>query len=317
MNKKAVLAIHGGAGTISGLNEQEQGKYKDALREILSTSYSILARGGSSLDAVMEAVRLLEECPLFNAGIGSVFNSDGRHELDASIMEGSSLRAGAVAAVSTIRNPILAARAVMDKTSHVLLSSAGAEQFARSCGLEMVEEGFFSTPLRVAQLQKAKEERKVFLDHDGGNEVQGAKDGGDAGKFGTVGAVALDQYGNLSSATSTGGMTNKMPGRIGDTPLIGAGCYANKVAAVSTTGIGEMFMRLVAAYDLCALMEYGGLSLDEAASNVLFKLASINGDGGLIAIDHLGNVVMPFISLGMYRGMMDQDGSSHVAIYPN
>ncbi len=300
--EKAVIAIHGGAGTLSRSNTSPETarEYTEALHQTLLAGQAILAAGGSALDAVTEAVRLLEDIPLFNAGTGSVFTHAATHEMDACIMDGRRLDAGAVAGVRCVRNPILAARAVLDNSPHVLLISDGAEQFAREQGLEIVAPDFFSTAERAAQLRQARGQEQVFLDHD----VPVPPISPDT-KFGTVGAVALDAQGNLAAATSTGGMTNKRPGRIGDSPLPGAGCYANNAnVAVSCTGTGEVFIRMLAAYDVAALMEYSGVSLPEAADRVIKeKLVALNGEGGLIAIDREGHVVMPFNTEGMYRGV--------------
>ena len=262
---KAVIAIHGGAGAISRaqMSLQQELRYIEALSAIVETGQKMLEAGESALDVVTEAVRLLEECPLFNAGIGAVFTRDETHELDACVMDGNTLKAGAVAGVSHLRNPVLAARLVMEQSPHVMMIGEGAENFAFARG----------APLDEKQ------------------------------KMGTVGAVALDLDGNLAAATSTGGMTNKLPGRVGDSPLVGAGCYANNASvAVSCTGTGEVFIRALAAYDIAALMDYGGLSLAEACERVVMeKLPALGGSGGLIAIDHEGNVALPFNTEGMYR----------------
>ncbi|MBU6493412.1 MAG: isoaspartyl peptidase/L-asparaginase [Burkholderiales bacterium] len=326
---EAVLAIHGGAGAMARIDASDEARqqYENALRDILRNAGRVLAQGGKALDAVTEAVRLLEECPLFNAGHGAVLTSAGTHELDAAIMDGSNLRSGAVANLKTVRNPVLAARAVMERSQHVMFVADGAEAFARSQGLECVDPAFFSTPLRREQLERVRRASagEVALDHDSG----GARSVGDPlafptqapldedRKLGTVGAVALDVNGNLAAATSTGGMTNKQPGRVGDAPLIGAGCYAdNRTCAVSTTGTGEMFIRMVAAYDIAARMEYTGASLEQAASHVIYdKLPRIDGRGGLIALDAQGNVCMPFNTEGMYRGFIRAGQAPVVAIY--
>ncbi|MBK4716689.1 MULTISPECIES: beta-aspartyl-peptidase [Tenebrionibacter/Tenebrionicola group] len=307
----AVIAIHGGAGAISRAQmstEQEQ-RYIQALSEIVEVGQKILARGGSALDAVTEAVRLLEECPLFNAGIGSVFTRDGTHELDACIMDGNTLNAGAVAGISRLRNPVLAARLVMEQSPHVLLVGEGAEQFAAQHEMPWVEPSLFSTPQRLAQLQRAQ--GRVMLDNDAGAPLDPDR------KFGTVGAVALDLHGNLAAATSTGGMTNKLPGRVGDSPLVGAGCYANNAnAAISCTGTGELFMRTLAAYDIAALMEYRGLSLHQATERVIMeKIPTLGGSGGAIAVDNQGNVTLPFNSEGMYRAFAYVGDAPTVGIY--
>lgn len=323
---KPVIAIHGGAGTIvrSAMNSGQEQAYHAALTRIVQAGQQILAVGGSALDVVTEAVRLLEECPLFNAGKGAVFTHEGTHELDAAIMDGATLKAGGVACVHRIRNPILAARAVLEKSEHVLFAGEGAEAFAAAQGLELVEPDYFSTEARYTQWQRAlKQSGMALLDHDAASLVQQENQGTAEGpidpdsKFGTVGAVALDRHGNLAAATSTGGVTNKQAGRVGDTPLIGAGCYAsNGTAAISSTGTGEMFMRTVAAYDVAAQMEYAGLSLAESAQRVIMdKLPRIEGRGGLIAVDAQGNVAMPFNTDGMYRGYAYVGGEPHAAIY--
>ncbi len=311
---KPVIAIHGGAGAITrtALSAEKEQEYIQALSGIVAAGQQILAQGGSALDAVTEAVRLLEECPLFNAGKGSVFTHQGTHELDACVMDGRTCDAGAVAGVSRIRNPILAARAVLENSQHVLFAGEGAERFATAHGLEMVAPDFFFTQSRFDQLHRAQAELgRVLLDHDGAEPIDPDS------KFGTVGAVALDALGNLAAATSTGGMTNKQAGRVGDTPIIGAGCYANNATvAVSSTGTGEIFMRGVAAYDVSALMEYAGLSLQQASDRVVMeKLLAMGGSGGMIAIDSQGNVALPFNSEGMYRGFGYVGDAPSVGIY--
>jgi beta-aspartyl-peptidase (threonine type) len=301
-----VIAIHGGAGTMSraSLNAGQDIAYHAALQAILLAAQDLLARGGSALDAVSLAVDLLEDCPLFNAGHGAVFTHDATHELDAAIMDGATLRAGAVACISRVRRPLRAARAVMERSEHVLLVGAGAEAFAQACGLELVATDYFSTAARREQLQRALATDATLLDHDAPALAFATPPLDESRKFGTVGAVALDINGNLAAATSTGGMTNKRVGRVGDSPLIGAGTYAdNRTAAISCTGTGEMFIRAVAAYDICARMAYGGQSLDAAAQEVVMKvLPSIGGRGGLIALDARGNLSLPFNTEGMYRG---------------
>lgn len=304
MRTTPVIAIHGGAGTISAaaLSTGAAQAYHEALHAILHAARASMLGGASALDAVCLAVEMLEDCPLFNAGHGAVFTHAGTHELDAAVMNGADLRAGAVACVSRIRRPVRAARAVMDDGAHVLLAGAGAEAFARERGLEMVEPSYFSTEARRAQLAQAQGAGRVVLDHDGAASAAAPLDEGR--KFGTVGAVALDLQGHLAAATSTGGMTNKRVGRVGDSPLIGAGTYADdKRAAVSCTGSGEMFIRTAAAYDVCARMRYAGQSLAQAAQAVVMQsLPSLGGSGGLIAVDRNGNVCMPFNTEGMYRG---------------
>ena len=295
---KAVIAIHGGAGAItrSQLSQEQELRYIQALSDIVETGQRMLEDGRSALDVVTEAVRLLEECPLFNAGIGAVYTRDETHELDACVMDGNTLKAGAVAGVSHLRNPIIAARLVMEHSPHVMMIGEGAENFAIAQGMERVSADIFSTPERYAQLLAARSAGETVLDHS-------ASPLDENNKMGTVGAVALDMFGNLAAATSTGGMTNKLPGRVGDSPLVGAGCYANNASvAVSCTGTGEVFIRALAAYDIAALMDYGGLSLSEACERVVMeKLPALGGSGGLIAIDHEGNVALPFNSEGMYR----------------
>ncbi|CAM3501438.1 isoaspartyl peptidase/L-asparaginase [Bordetella sputigena] len=321
-----VVAIHGGAGTMSraSITPEQEREYLDALNEILSAAQAVLARGGSALDAVTEAVTRLEDCPLFNAGHGAVYTSAGTHELDASIMDGATLRSGAIANVNCVRNPVLAARRVMENSKHVFFVGQGAEAFAREQGLEIVDPSYFSTPARYEQLLRVQREQPgaAVLDHDGQAMVAGVQPAASAPidpdrKFGTVGAVALDAQGNLAAATSTGGVTNKQVGRVGDAPLIGAGCYAaNATCAVSTTGTGEMFIRMVASYDVAAQMEYRGVSLEEAAHSVMHeKLPRIGGKGGLIAVDGKGNVSLTFNTEGMYRGYARVGEAPVAAIY--
>lgn len=292
--------------------------YQQALHDILAAGQRILVDGGSAVDAVTEAVRLLEECPLFNAGKGAVLTSAGTYELDASIMDGATLAAGAVTCVKRLRNPILAARAVMERSEHVLFTSEGAEAFAQAQGLEFVEPDYYYTEARYAQWQRARQQDGMaLLDHDAASLM--AKEAAPIdpdNKFGTVGAVAFDAQGRLAAATSTGGVTNKKVGRVGDTPIVGAGCFANNVAAVSCTGTGEMFIRAVAAYDIAAQMEYAGKSLADASNDVVMrKLMAISGRGGLIAVDAQGNVALPFNTEGMYRGFARGAQAPVVSIY--
>jgi beta-aspartyl-peptidase (threonine type) len=302
---KPVIAIHGGAGTIlkSSMTKEKEALYVHGLRSALLAGFAILDKGGSSVDAVEAAVVVLEDNPLFNAGKGSVFTNDKKHEMDASIMDGSNLIAGAVCGISNVRNPVKLARTVMEHSDHVMLSGKGAEEFARSMNIGFENDEYFFTQNRYDQLLNAIEEDRVQLDHT-------------EKKFGTVGAVALDVSGNLAAATSTGGMTNKRFNRIGDSPLIGSGTYANNTTcAVSCTGHGEFFIRTVVAYDISCLMEYKGLSLSEACDVLVFdKLKKIGGEGGLIAVDSKGNVTLPFNSDGMYRGHMSAAGE-FVGIY--
>jgi len=306
MSNNFSIAIHGGAGTIlrSTMTPQLQTQYETGLQDALDAGYKILEAGGSSLDAVEAAVVKLEDFPLFNAGKGAVFNNAGGHEMDAAIMSGSGLEAGATCGVSNIKNPVKLARAIMEHSGHVILCGAGAEQFAKLQNLSLEDDAYFYTEQRYQQWQEALKEDRVQLDHSDK-------------KFGTVGAVALDRQGNLAAATSTGGMTNKKFGRIGDSPVPGAGTYANNnTCAVSCTGHGELFLRCVVAYDVSCLMEYKGLSLKDACDVVVYdKLVKIGGEGGLIAIDKHGNIEMPFNSEGMYRACRNGSGRNEVMIY--
>jgi len=315
-----IVAIHGGAGTLTraAATAQQQAQYRDALASVLRAAQAMLARGAPALDVVTEAVRLLEECPLFNAGRGSVYTADGLHELDACVMRGTDRAAGAVAGVSRVRNPVLAARAVLDAGGPVLLIGAGAERFARERGCETVAADWFGTPHRLAQLEAARAAAQgaQFLDHDLARDA-GAAPLDERDKFGTVGAVALDAAGHLAAGTSTGGMTNKRPGRVGDSPLVGAGCYADDAtAAVSCTGVGEAFIRALAAHDVAALMDYAGLTLADATRRVVMdKLPPLGGRGGLIAVDAQGRVALPFNTEGMYRGWARVGEAPVCAIY--
>jgi len=315
-----IVAIHGGAGTLTraAATAEQQAQYRDALASVLRAAQAMLARGAPALDVVTEAVRLLEECPLFNAGRGSVYTADGLHELDACVMRGTDRAAGAVAGVSRVRNPVLAARAVLDAGGPVLLIGAGAERFARERGCEIVAADWFGTPHRLAQLEAARAAAQgaQFLDHDLARDA-GAAPLDERDKFGTVGAVALDADGHLAAATSTGGMTNKRPGRVGDSPLVGAGCYADDAtAAVSCTGVGEAFIRALAAHDVAALMDYAGLTLADATRRVVMdKLPPLGGRGGLIAVDAQGRVALPFNTEGMYRGWARVGEAPVCAIY--
>jgi beta-aspartyl-peptidase (threonine type) len=306
---KISLAIHGGAGTIlkSKITPEKEKEYFNALETVLREAYSILRNGSSCVDVVEHAVSMLEDSPLFNAGRGSVFCANGMHEMDASIMEGNQRMAGAVAAVQGIKNPIGLARLVMEKSEHVFLAGQGAEKFAREHDIRLENNAYFHDEFRFQQWQKMRGTDKFSLDHTDLSDE----------KFGTVGAVALDQDGNIAAATSTGGMTNKKYGRIGDSPVIGSGTYANNdTCAVSCTGSGEFFLRGVTAYDLSCLMEYKGLSLQDASNEVIKKrLIALGGDGGLIAVDKHGNIVMPFNTEGMYRACVDKEGNSEIAIY--
>jgi beta-aspartyl-peptidase (threonine type) len=303
------IVIHGGAGDMKkeSMPPEEQEAYRKKLEEALTAGYNILKDGGKSLDAVETAIRIMEDSPLFNAGKGAVFTAEGTNELDASIMEGKTLNAGAVAAVKRVKNPIALARMVMEHSPHVMLAGEGAEKFAKEMGLPPVSNKYFYTKSRWESLQKIKKRKK---------EEEKKKQKEKNKKFGTVGAAALDKEGNLAAGTSTGGMTYKRFGRIGDSPVIGAGTYANnRTCAVSCTGHGEYFMRTLAAYDISALMEYKGLSLADAAATVLKKLEDMGGSGGLIAMDGKGNITMPFNTGGMFRGFKINDGEMVIKIF--
>ncbi|NDC40451.1 MAG: isoaspartyl peptidase/L-asparaginase [Chitinophagia bacterium] len=306
MGNPIAIAIHGGAGTIqrSTMTAALQAEYEAGLASALQAGYACLEHGGSALDAVTEAVTVLEDFPLFNAGRGSVFNHVGQHEMDAAIMEGNKLSAGAVTGVNGIKNPVQLARLVMEQTPHVLLSGSGAMEFARQQGIALLPDDYFYVAQRYQQWQEALQEGAVRLDHS-------------ERKFGTVGAVALDASGDLAAATSTGGMTNKQWGRVGDTPIIGAGTYArNNTCAVSCTGHGEVFMKAVVAHEIASLMAYGGLGVAEAAEKVVMDtLVKMGGEGGVIALDAQGNIVMPFNSEGMYRACRNSLGRHEISIY--
>jgi beta-aspartyl-peptidase (threonine type) len=314
--RKVTLVIHGGAGTIlkSQMSAEQEKNYTDALNAALDLGYAILDKGGSALDAVEAAVRSMEDNPLFNAGKGAVFTNEGKNELDASIMDGKTLAAGSVAGVTIIRNPITAARAVMEKSPHVMMAGRGAEKFASEQGLDIVDPSYFHTDSRWKGLERARGTdslNKLKKDSNRKNDKAfsdffQSPTGEWMGKFGTVGAVALDKNGNLAAATSTGGMTNKKFGRIGDAPIIGAGTYANnETVAISGTGWGEYFIRLVMAKSISDMMEYGSISLESAANEMVMKrLPALGGDGGLIAVDKNGNISMPFCTEGMYRGFI-------------
>jgi L-asparaginase / beta-aspartyl-peptidase len=321
-NAKTVLVIHGGAGTIlkSQMTAEKEQAYKSGLTEALQKGYAVLKSGGTSLDAVVAAIRVMEDNPLFNAGKGAVFTNEGKNEMDAAIMDGSNLKAGSVAGVTTIKNPITAARAVMDKSEHVMMAGKGAEKFAAANGCEIVDPSYFFTEDRWNGLLRARKEDslKSILDHNEPKQEALLKQPGNKDyKYGTVGAVALDKNGNLAAATSTGGMTNKRYGRIGDAPIIGAGTYANNATcAISCTGWGEFYIRLVLAKTISDKMEFGKASLKDAANDmVMKKLPELGGDGGLIAVDKDGNISMPFNTSGMYRGYIDANGKMIVEIY--
>jgi len=331
------LVMHGGAGTIvrENMTPELEAEYRAKLEEALRTGHAVLAGGGGSLDAVEAAVRVLEDAPLFNAGKGAVFTADGTNSLDASIMDGATGRAGAVAGVTDVKNPISLARLVMERSPHVMLSGAGAETFARLQNVPSTPRDYFHTDSRWQQLQEAKQTERAagggaglaWLEPQAIADAAGARaaalDAHDAHPrrdgpepFGTVGALALDQAGNLAAATSTGGMTNKKWGRIGDSPIIGAGTYAGTRCAVSGTGWGEYYIRNVVAYDICARMKYTGVSLADAANDVIGELQAQQPEtGGVIAMDADGNIAAPFNTPGMYRGWIDQDGKVTVRIY--
>lgn len=311
------IVIHGGAGTIlkKNMTPEQEAAYEAKLEEAVTAGYEILKNGGESLDAVIAAIQIMEESPLFNAGIGAVFTHEGKNELDASIMNGKDLNAGAVSGISRVKSPIELARTVMEKSEHVMLSGAGAEIFASEQGLEMVDPEYFYTERRMKSLERAIEREKVELDHDGQAAFYDPfiKNS----KYGTVGCVALDKNGNLAAGTSTGGMTNKRYNRIGDAPIIGAGTYANNNScAVSSTGWGEYFIRGVVAYDIAAKMEYQKIPLQQASKEVIQdKLTALGGTGGIIAIDKTGEISMEFNTPGMYRASIDAEGKLQIGIY--
>ena len=307
--KTYALAIHGGAGTLvkGMMTEEKEIAYKKALKHALDSGSKILQQGGSAIDAVEVAVIELENSPLFNAGKGSVFSADGTHEMDASIMDGTLLKAGAVSLVTGIKNPVSLARDVMDKSEHVFLAGKGAMEFAKMLNYELEKPDYFYDQFRFEQWQEIKGTDTFQLDHSLKKDS----------KFGTVGAVACDNNGQVAAATSTGGMTNKRFGRIGDSPIIGSGNYANNnTCAVSCTGSGEFFIRGVVAYDVACLMEHKNMSLTDAANEVIHKrIKEIRGDGGLIAVDAKGEIAMPFNSEGMYRACRYSNGEELIAIY--
>jgi len=306
---KTTLVIHGGAGTLlkSEMSAEKESAYLEALTDALEAGNAILSKGGKAIEAVEAAIVCMEDSPLFNAGKGSVFTADGTHEMDASIMNGKDRMAGAVCGVSSVKNPVSLARLVMEKTEHVMLAGAGAEQFGREMKLDFEDAAYFDQEWRRKQWLSVKGTDQTALDHDLNPDR----------KFGTVGAVAIDKDGNLAAATSTGGMTNKKYGRVGDSPIIGAGTYANnRTCAVSCTGSGEFFIRGVVAYEVSALMEFKGLSLQQACDEVIHKrILEIGGDGGLIAVDAQGNPAMVFNTAGMYRGFVREGEAMQFAIY--
>ena len=308
------LIIHGGAGDIrrERLKAEREQAFTEVMKQSLQAGYVVLVAGGSSIDAVIAAIAVMEDSPLFNAGKGAVFSHEGRNELDAAIMDGASLRAGAVAGVTTLRNPIRAAHAVMTENRHVMLIGQGAEAFAGEQGLEIVDPAYFFDQHRWNQLQKAIAREQIALDHDIDDETQLANNE----KHGTVGAVALDRQGNLAAGTSTGGLTNKRYGRVGDTPVIGAGTYAdNRSVAVSATGTGEMFIRTAAAFNTASQVRLLGKPVADAADIVLAEIAAIGGEGGLIALNAKGEYAMRFNTRGMFRGVIRDEGIARVEIF--
>lgn len=312
------IVIHGGAGTIlkQNMTPEKEAAYKAKLEEAIRVGYNILKEGGTSLDAVEKTINVLENSPLFNAGKGAVFTNAETNELDASIMDGKTLNAGASAGTTNVKHPINLARAIMEKSEHVMLSGKGAELFAEEQGLTIVDPSYFFTENRFESLKRAKAKETIELDHDAKTSYfydDTIKDS----KYGTVGCAALDKHGNLAAGTSTGGMTNKRYGRIGDSPVIGAGTYANNATcAVSSTGWGEYFIRGMVAYDISALMEYKNVSLAEASRTVIQdKLTKLGGTGGIIAVDKNGNMVMEFNTAGMYRATMNDKGDLDIGIY--
>lgn len=317
VNEFAII-IHGGAGTIlkKNMTPEKETAYKTKLEEAIRTGYEILKNGGSSGDAVVKTIQVMEESPLFNAGKGAVFTHEETNELDASFMDGKTLNAGAVAGVKDIKSPIEAARTVMTNSDHVMLSGIGASQFAKEQGLEIVDPSYFYTENRFKSLQQIKDKEKTALDH---NDKEAAFYDADIknSKFGTVGCVALDKEGNISAGTSTGGMTNKRWGRIGDSPIIGSGTYANnKTCGVSSTGWGEYFIRSQVAYDISAQMEYQQKPLKEATKDVIQnKLTKLGGTGGVVALDKNGNMSFEFNTAGMYRASMNDKGDLIIKIY--
>lgn len=303
-----MIAVHGGAGVIDreDIHDELEKEYRTGLERALQAGYSILKNKGTSLDAVRAAVMALEDDPLFNAGRGSVLTHEGKCEMDAAVMEGATGRAGAVAGITGVKNPVALAKLVMEKSGHVLLAGKGAEEFARKNNVRFENEEYFLTEQRKKQWENVKDTSTTILDHTKTNDK----------KFGTVGAVAIDMYGNLAAATSTGGMTNKRWGRIGDSPLIGAGTFADKTVAVSCTGHGEFFIRHVVAHEISALMRYKQMNLQQACDEVLFKqLLPEGGEGGLIAIDKSGNCSLSFNTPGMYRGQMNAEGRIITGIF--
>lgn len=330
MSAQAILAIHGGAGEIDrrAFSSGADREFRDALDAILEQGGRALEQGASALDVVTQAVVMLEDCPLFNAGRGAAYTSAETHELDAAIMDGATRAAGAVACVHGVRNPVLGARMVMEHSPHVLMAGEGAMAFLRERGAVFEPESYFHSERRLVQLREARE--KGFFgvaterETDGADQARQGQDVpltvppaplDERSKMGTVGAVALDRHGHLAAAASTGGLTNKLPGRVGDTPVIGAGCFADENVAVACTGMGECFIRLGVAGGVAARMRYRGASLEEAGEEAIDEVRRLGGRGGLIAVDRSGGVVIPFHAGGMYRGWSRAGGARHVAIY--
>ncbi|TIC87192.1 isoaspartyl peptidase/L-asparaginase family protein [Crenobacter intestini] len=306
------LAIHGGAGTLtrSTMTAGQETEYRAALHQAMVAGQACLAAGQGALDAVCAAVAMMEDSPLFNAGRGAVFTHEGRNEMDAAVMVGAGRDAGAVCQLTGIRNPVLAARAVMEKSNHVLLAGDGARAFAESVGLETAPAEYFHTDARYRQLLAVRDSSAAVLDHDGAHKLAFADK-----KFGTVGAVALDRNGKLAAATSTGGLTNKRWGRVGDSPVIGAGTWADPQVAISATGTGEVFLRACAAHEITARMRYLHEDAATAAAAVMAELGQMGGQGGLIVVDAEGRISLPFNTEGMYRGQLVAGGEIEVAIY--
>ncbi len=313
--EKHTIVIHGGAGTIlkEDMTAELEVQYREGLQLALDAGYSVLENGGTAVTAVKVAVVNLEDNPLFNAGKGAVFTKKGINELDAAIMDGKTLEAGAIAGVRNVRNPVELAEQVMLHSGHVFLSGKGANDFAIKQGIKLESDEYFYSKLRYDQWRDIQDSDSYMLDHKSDKLIGAVKER----KFGTVGAVACDIHGNIAAATSTGGMTNKQYGRIGDSPLIGIGTYANnKTCAISCTGHGEPFIRAVAAHDVSCLMEYKHFSLQQACEEVVLnKLVEMKGEGGMIAIDAVGNVSLVFNCAGMYRGVKSSDGKNQIAIY--
>lgn len=317
IDSNVVLVIHGGAGTIlqKNMNPENELAFRQKLEEALLAGFTIIENKGSGVEAVRAAIHVMEDSPLFNAGKGAVYTNAETQEMDASIMNGKDKNAGAVAGVQRIKNPIDAAIVVMNKSEHVMLTGKGAEQFAKKQGIELVKPSYFKSEERLKQLRKIKEKEKAQLDHDNKQSRLEPDENKDS-KFGTVGAVALDSEGNLAAGTSTGGMTNKRYNRVGDSPIIGAGTYANNATCgVSCTGHGEFFIRNVVAYDVSALMEYKEMTVQEASAEVIRKQSEFGGSGGLIALDAKGNVAMPFNTTGMFRAYITKDRKIVIRMY--